>query len=165
MARRFQREQFHATCQRYPSEKWKTFDKSFCVIPFSFQPRRRQRRTPWQVHAIYFYTVVPLHLQPFLLPSPKAFPLTSLNELSLSVFPLASREPFYVSAYVGRSEWCFNNRISLNFLGEIENFALPRASLRAVPRLLDALVPEIERQIWPAHTSPLLQKYLYHKDV
>jgi len=70
------------------------------------------------------------HLRPFP-------PLHHSNELSPSVFPLASREPFYVSAYVGRSEWCFNNRISLNFLGEIENFALPRASLRAVPHFLN----------------------------
>lgn len=158
MARRFQRA-ISCHVSEVPSEKWKTFDKSFSVTPFSFQPRR-QRRTPWQVHAIYFYPVVPLHLQSLLLPSPKAFLTpTSLDELSLSVFPLALREAFYVSAYVGRNEWCFNNRISLNFLGEIENFALPRASLRAVPRFSTSRRRKLNGK-YGQPVSSLLQKYL-----
>lgn len=122
MAQRFQQAiSSHVSVAR-ASEKWEIFDKSLRVILFSFQPWR-QCRTPWQVSAIYFFAVVPLHLQPFLLPSPKLFPiLMSLAKLSPSAFSLAWEKAFYVPTYVGQSEWCFNNRISLNFLGRNRKF-------------------------------------------
>lgn len=64
-----------------------------------------------------------------------SFPtLISLAKLSPSAFSLARGKAFYVSTHVGQSEWCFNNRISLNFLGRNRKFHFS-SCLQAVPRV------------------------------
>lgn len=133
MAQRFQQAiSSHVSVARV-SEKWEIFDKSLRVILFSFQPWR-QRRIPWKVRAIYFFAVVPLHLQPFLLPSPKLFPtLISLAKLSPSAFSLAWENLFMSPRMSTRVNGVSIIVYHWIFSGEIENFLPPL--LQAVPRI------------------------------
>lgn len=110
---------------------------------------------------IFLCCVVPLHLQPFLLPSPKLFPaLTSPAKLSPSAFSRAWGNLFMFPRMSSRVNGVSIIVYHWIFSGEIENFAFLRACklFRASQHLTQ---PEIERQMWP----PRARRRLYSKKI